>query len=69
MIKTEKLTKRFEEKVALDAIDIEIADGSIYGLIGSNGSGKSTLLRGFSLKVRKLLIITLQKNWEWRKKM
>ena len=45
MIKTEKLTKRFEEKVALDAIDIEIADGSIYGLIGSNGSGKSTLLR------------------------
>lgn len=24
---------------------------------------------GFSLKVRELLIITLQKNWEWRKKM
>lgn len=45
MIKTNKLTKRFDEKIALDAIDMEIAEGSIYGLIGSNGSGKSTLLR------------------------
>lgn len=45
MIKAEKLTKRFDEKIALDAIDLEICEGSIYGLIGSNGSGKSTLLR------------------------
>jgi len=45
MIKAEMLTKQFEETVALDAIDVEIAEGSIYGLIGSNGSGKSTLLR------------------------
>ena len=45
MIKTQGLTKRFDEKIALNAIDIEIAEGSIYGLIGSNGSGKSTLLR------------------------
>lgn len=45
MIKAEKLTKRFQEKTALDAINLEIGEGSIYGLIGSNGSGKSTLLR------------------------
>lgn len=45
MIKAENLTKRFEEKVALDSINMEIPEGSIYGLIGSNGSGKSTLLR------------------------
>ena len=45
MIKASGLTKIFEDKKALDAVDFEIADGSIYGLIGSNGSGKSTFLR------------------------
>lgn len=45
MIKTEKLTKKFDNKTALDAVDINVTDGAIYGLIGTNGSGKSTLLR------------------------
>ncbi|MGN0493203.1 MAG: ABC transporter ATP-binding protein, partial [Acutalibacteraceae bacterium] len=39
------LTKIFEGKKALDAVDLTVEDGSIYGLVGSNGSGKSTLLR------------------------
>ncbi|MDD6478385.1 MAG: ABC transporter ATP-binding protein [Oscillospiraceae bacterium] len=45
MIKGTNLTKKFEENIALDGINFEIEDGSIYGLVGSNGSGKSTLLR------------------------
>ncbi|MEE1239212.1 MAG: ABC transporter ATP-binding protein [Acutalibacteraceae bacterium] len=45
MIKATKLTKIFDGKTALSNLDLEINDGSIYGLIGSNGSGKSTLLR------------------------
>lgn len=45
MIKAVGLTKIFDGKKALDAIDISIKDGSIYGLVGSNGSGKSTFLR------------------------
>lgn len=45
MIIAKNLTKRFDDKVALDNISFEIADGSIFGLVGSNGSGKSTLLR------------------------
>ena len=45
MIKAVGLTKIFDGKKALDAIDLTIEDGSIYGLVGSNGSGKSTLLR------------------------
>lgn len=45
MIKTEQLTKKFEETIAINSINMEIAEGSIYGLVGSNGSGKSTLLR------------------------
>ncbi len=45
MIKGTNLTKKFGENTALDGINFEIEDGSIYGLVGSNGSGKSTLLR------------------------
>lgn len=45
MIKAESLTKRFGDLVAVDHIDAEIIDGSVFGLIGTNGAGKSTFLR------------------------
>ena len=45
MIIAKALTKKFDEKIALDNITMTIADGCILGLVGSNGSGKSTLLR------------------------
>ncbi len=45
MIKAESLTKRFGNLVAVDHIDAEIIDGSVFGLIGTNGAGKSTFLR------------------------
>ena len=45
MIEAKGLTKIFEGKKALDAVDFQIEKGSIYGMVGSNGSGKSTLMR------------------------
>ena len=48
MIEIKGVGKTFGDIRSLDQIDITIADGSIYGLIGSNGSGKSTLLRVMS---------------------
>ena len=45
MIRVENLVKRFGSFAALDDITLEIAPGSIYGLVGSNGAGKSTLMR------------------------
>jgi ABC-2 type transport system ATP-binding protein len=44
-IVTERLTKQFGELVAVDAIDLALPPGRIYGLLGPNGSGKTTLIR------------------------
>jgi len=39
------LTKRFGALTAVDEIDLALAPGRIYGLLGPNGSGKTTLIR------------------------
>ncbi|WP_084614013.1 ABC transporter ATP-binding protein [Nakamurella lactea] len=38
------LTKRFGEKIAVDAIDLDVPAGSFFGLVGPNGAGKTTTL-------------------------
>ena len=38
------LTKRFGDRVALDAVDVDVQPGRVVGLVGPNGAGKTTLL-------------------------
>jgi phosphonate transport system ATP-binding protein len=45
MLKLEKVSRRFGEKLAVDAVDLEVTAGSFVGVIGRSGAGKSTLLR------------------------
>jgi phospholipid/cholesterol/gamma-HCH transport system ATP-binding protein len=45
MIKVEKLTVGWGERVLLDSIDFEVARGDIFVILGGSGCGKSTLLR------------------------
>ena len=44
-IHTEGLTKRYGSTVALDALDISVAPGEVYGFLGPNGAGKTTAIR------------------------
>jgi ABC-2 type transport system ATP-binding protein len=39
------LTKRFGAKLAVDAIDIAVPRGQVWGFLGPNGSGKTTTIR------------------------
>lgn len=39
------VTKRFEEKVAVDSISFEINKPGVFGLLGTNGAGKTTTIR------------------------
>ena len=39
------LTKRFGTTLAVDHVDLEVAEGEIFGLLGPNGAGKTTTIR------------------------
>lgn len=45
MISVAKVDKSFDGFKALDALDINVKRGSIYGLVGTNGSGKTTIIK------------------------
>jgi len=45
VIKTNKLTKRFGDFVAVDEITFDVHKGEIFGFLGANGAGKTTAMR------------------------
>jgi ABC-2 type transport system ATP-binding protein len=44
-IQAEGLTKRYGSTLALDALDLAIEPGEVYGYLGPNGAGKTTTIR------------------------
>jgi ABC-2 type transport system ATP-binding protein len=44
-IRTDKLTRRFGELVAVDNIDLKVTAGQFFGFLGPNGAGKSTTIK------------------------
>ncbi|MDO4500290.1 MAG: ABC transporter ATP-binding protein [Erysipelotrichaceae bacterium] len=45
MLRISNVSKSYKDKAVLKDLNLEIEDGSVFGLIGVNGAGKSTLLR------------------------
>ena len=44
-VHVEGVAKHFGETVALAGVDLDLADGIVFGLLGPNGAGKTTLVR------------------------
>jgi lantibiotic transport system ATP-binding protein len=44
-IETRGLTRRFGRRVAVDALDLRVPRGAIYGFVGPNGAGKTTTIK------------------------
>ncbi|TLM75108.1 ABC transporter ATP-binding protein [Pseudarthrobacter sp. NamB4] len=44
-IETKGLTKRFGHQVAVNALDLAVPQGAVFGFLGPNGSGKTTTIR------------------------
>jgi ABC-2 type transport system ATP-binding protein len=44
-IQTERLSKRYGSTLALDALDLAVLQGEVYGYLGPNGAGKTTTIR------------------------
>jgi polyether ionophore transport system ATP-binding protein len=44
-IRSEGLTKRYGETLALDSLDLVVEEGEVYGYLGPNGAGKTTTIR------------------------
>jgi ABC-2 type transport system ATP-binding protein len=55
MIKTQELTKVYGELRAINNLNLELAEGDLFGYIGPNGSGKTTTMR--------ILATLLQPTW------
>jgi ABC-2 type transport system ATP-binding protein len=47
LLQARALTKRYGETLALDALDLSVAPGEVYCLLGANGAGKSTTINCF----------------------
>lgn len=45
MLKIEGLKKAYGNYHALDGLDMEVADGALYGFVGPNGAGKTTTIK------------------------
>ncbi|MEE9603112.1 MAG: ABC transporter ATP-binding protein [Thermoguttaceae bacterium] len=45
IIRTEQLTRSYGRRIGVDAINLEIGAGEVFGFLGPNGSGKTTTIR------------------------
>lgn len=51
-IRTERLSKRYKNILAVDALDLTVEQGELFALLGVNGAGKTTAIKMLSCLTR-----------------
>ena len=51
-IKTENLTKKYKNKIAVNNLNLEIKEGELFSQLGTNGAGKTTTLKMLSTLIK-----------------
>jgi ABC-2 type transport system ATP-binding protein len=44
-VETQAISRRFKDVLAVDSVDLAVAEGEVFGLLGPNGAGKTTLIK------------------------
>ncbi len=57
------VAKRFGEVSALNGIDFDVPQGSVFGLLGPNGSGKTTMVRVLTTIISRIAVRPA--CWAW----
>lgn len=52
MLQSKNLSKKYNGKIALDRVSVELEEGKIYAVLGPNGSGKTTFMKILSCLTR-----------------
>ena len=52
VINCKGLSKKYDDFLALNNVDLEIEEGEFFGLLGPNGAGKTTLLKILTGQIR-----------------
>ncbi len=52
VISCKALSKKYDDVLALDGVDLNVEKGEFFGLLGPNGAGKTTLLRILTGQIR-----------------
>lgn len=45
LLRIESVTRRFDQVIAVDSLNLTVRAGEVYGLLGPNGAGKTTTVR------------------------
>ena len=75
MVTIENLHKKFDKNQVLTGVDLTIAEGGIFAVLGPNGSGKTTLIKSVLAMVIPdkgnipVLIENIKKNSEYTQKI
>lgn len=75
MITIKDLHKRFGKNKVLKGIDLDIAEGGIFAVLGPNGSGKTTMIKcilGMVIPDQGTILVgdkPIKRNWKYRKQI